>query len=276
MKKGILALVMTFGIILILVLSGPANALIIGLTISDNKLNKGEKTSFLVSLKLENGERPSDITGISLLMKGQASVREQCDFDVLGNIVSGCKGIVIKKLDSGDESGYGYGENQTLEYNMTLDTSEYLPLTYSTEIYAVINNKKVTFKGEDIEISGRFTSDCSVRGKQGSILVNEINFNNANSINFYIPLENAASGNGYITAQYKKSRFTYNFDVVRVIDSDDDMITLLVSGEYKLNLNKAVKNEAIIYLDKSTKSIDVQGEGFSVDGMKVTFIKGCL
>jgi len=163
--KGTSLFITTF-IIFLLILSGPASAFILSLNIiPDNPVTKGESISFTGEIEINSDENlPID----SLLLKLDGNEAVNCLFYPNGTIISGCKGISIDFLGSasfgygygygysygyGYNFGYGYGyTNGKLIYNFTLNTSDYIPGNYSTELTAYIDGESFSTDGNKIII----------------------------------------------------------------------------------------------------------------------------
>jgi hypothetical protein len=149
-SKIISALVM-ISVIAILILAGPAQALILNLNIQDNEAGQGQTITFTGTIQVDSGEYP-DIDKLNLRLEGPMNVL--CQFDVNGTIISGCTGLTIQKISS-PTYNYGYGgfDSGTLKYKFTLNTTSYSLGTYQTFLDVLISNVvEETNQGSDIEI----------------------------------------------------------------------------------------------------------------------------
>jgi len=152
-KRGskIIAGVLTLSVLFILVLAGPAEALILDLSIPNDEAGHGQTITFGGSVEIENGEYPN-ITSLVLRLEGPMNVA--CSFDVDGNIISGCNGLIIQKLSS-PTYNYGYGgyDPGILEYEFILNTTTYDIGIYNTFLDVLIDEVlSETQPGEDITI----------------------------------------------------------------------------------------------------------------------------
>ncbi|PIN94273.1 hypothetical protein COU56_02685, partial [Candidatus Pacearchaeota archaeon CG10_big_fil_rev_8_21_14_0_10_31_9] len=110
-KLKIISIFISIAIITLLFAAGPANAFVLGLTIKDPVVTKGETIEFKISTQIEQ-EEILDINKFILILNGPEI--QNCEFDADANIISGCKGISIEKLSSSNSTlgyghGYGYG-----------------------------------------------------------------------------------------------------------------------------------------------------------------------
>jgi len=273
MKSKLIAGSITLLIITILIISGPANAFTIGFSILNSEVNKGEAIGFSVSIDISDNENINDIGYILLEIKKASS----CKFSADGTILEGCDGMSIEKNFANLSFGYGYGYGpKKLEYDITLNTENYVPGTYQTYIYLSVNGKLNEKKEGRITIrrSSEMKS-CSVRAKDGELEVNGTEFGKNNKINFYVPDKNAVNGEGYLTGQKNRIRFSYNFNVDDVLEYSNESVVIAVSGEYQIGIGKKVKEPATITIDKKDNKIDIIGKGFNAQELEVSFMKGC-
>lgn len=171
MKKYInsgIALVLTMGIILLLLIAGPAQAFVLGIEADTDTANIGDIVNFEVSVKIEAGDGVLPVNDLTLILDGP--IIRSCLFDVSGSILSGCIGInSITRLDStsfgygyspsfgyGYGYGYGYGNsNGELKYKIELDTTNYPVGTYTTELKVSIGNNVFSQSGDDLTIKSK-------------------------------------------------------------------------------------------------------------------------
>ena len=76
-------------------------------------------------------------------------------------------------------------------------------------------------------------------------------------------------------SQTRRGRFSYKFDFIKVLDSNSDEATLLVSGTYRSGPGSRTDATAILVLDKDDKSVDIFSEDFTLDDSEVRFMRGC-
>lgn len=277
-KQKVVAGFITVTILTILILSGPAQGYILGLSILHPEAYKGEIINFVVSASSEVQDTGVNYFILDLIGTPKPNVNYTCKFDVNGTIITGCTGMTITQIETefGYGYGYGYGKLEKAKYNITLDTIGYISGKYKTIITSVQESKLDVKKGAVINIKPQRSGmkDCSIRGSGGNLSAEEINFGTRNKINFFIPLENAVGGKGYLTGQLGKNRISYNFDILDVVFNSENESKIFVSGKYRINLDKEVREEAVVILVKSGK-ISIEGNNIQLENMSITFKKGC-
>jgi len=270
MRARVVSIAVTAIILGLLIFSGPANAFVLSLSVINPTAYVGEKISFVMSADTENNETGTDYLTLELT----GDLVYSCKFDISGNVISGCFGMNITKIS--ENYGYGYNTLENVKFRIDLDTTGYATGKYQSSLTVVWGNSSSSKRGTTINIkqTRKGVVDCSVRGSGGTLEVNGTDFGKSNKINFYLPLNNAANGKGYLTGQKGRERFSYNFDVLEVLNNSDNETKILVSGEYRLGLNETLHEEAVVILIKSGK-VSVIGDSINLSEMKVTFKKGC-
>jgi len=217
LSSKIFSVIIALAVITLLVLSGPAEAFVLELTIPNSSLFKGDKISFTASVKINSNEI-LNISHFVLKLTGSGSNIVNCEFKVDGTIISGCTGISIVRISSADYGygygynygynsgydyghgygyGYGYGfNNGILKYNITLNTSGYSIGVYKTSIGFLIGENEFEQAGGDLTIktkpgpiSGGNRKNCDfaegesvlgkiVRGENGILFVEQGVFGN--------------------------------------------------------------------------------------------------
>lgn len=180
----------TFGIlgaifiIALLVISGPAQAFVLDLTSDKSSVSKGETVVFNASVDINSNEN-LPISKLVLELNGPETV--SCEFNVDGTIISGCKGITIKKISGGNylgygygygeyhgygyDFGYGYGYNGKLEYEITLASDNYQTGIYSTALRVYIensNNNQMLLKTSENEIFSKTGGSLTITASDSS------------------------------------------------------------------------------------------------------------
>lgn len=154
----ILILVLTFGVISMLLMSGPANAAILRLNSDKSTLNAGENVVFNAVLQVTETEYNS-VSSVILRLNGPSS--NVCTFDVHGNIIAGCEAIGVRSINvssriipgSAYSYSYGYGvDTIELTYTITLNTEGYSAGTYSTSVSVISAGQVTTQTGNEIVI----------------------------------------------------------------------------------------------------------------------------
>jgi hypothetical protein len=274
-------------ILIILIVTSSTNAFISSLVILKNEVIKGDFARMVVSVQPDS-KNIFDINYILLRLKSQGnnSVTIDCIFSASGTALSGCRGITIEKTSGPSEYGYGYNLNQTLEYNILIDTigSNYVLGTYSTSLTVFTKNKTFVKNGSDLKILPNtvIVQSCSIRAKDSLISAGGKEFKNP-KLNFYIPLKNAARGTGYLIGQTNRTTFSYEFTDVKVLENDNDVLILKVSGKYRIGIgNKTAETSTITIHKKFSDNsrdpqdiVDIVGNDINIRNMDVTFLNGC-
>jgi hypothetical protein len=292
MKKRntkIISVILTLTILGLLLISAPAQAFLLGLSISDKDVNKGD----IIDLKLTAQAIPEDSEIVSLSLNLSrteilAGIPEEiCNFKADGTIISGCNGIIIDKKDNigygyayihGYGYGYGYGEN-VLEYDIHLNTSEYYVGTYKTTLVVKTTDNVYNQNGEEITIklpNPTILKACSIRAKQGAAIVQNQDFGTNNKINFYISNMRARNGQGYIMGQKGRTTYSYKFVVDKIIENDKTHAIIEVSGKYKVGIGKQMTEKSIVIFDKKNNQLDVIGKNLNIEYMDVSFKDSCI
>jgi PGF-pre-PGF domain-containing protein len=160
--KRYASLAITIGIVLMLIISGPAGAVKVGISgLDGTSSTKGDTITFDVSATIEDADSYVPIENLSLAFTG--ATEKQVVFSIDGNIIDGGNGINVERTSSSyssdygygygygsDDVGYGYGfgygygygygygaggENLTYEYEITLDTSILNVGTHDATLY---------------------------------------------------------------------------------------------------------------------------------------------
>lgn len=282
-RYKIFAFILTVFIIGMLVASGPADAFILGIESSRTNVLTGDNVVFTISADAETNEY-SNINNLSFVLTGPNKV--ECRFYPNATIISGCRGmsiILTNKEEYGYGYGYGYGYDKSLSYNITLNTTTYTLGTYSTEIFVFADSKIFSKKGDNLTIyssgggggQNLNINGCSIRAKDGKLYVNGSLFGINNKINLNMNFKNNGKGQGSLTSQYKKSRFSYSFKLEDglLVNGSDSKINAF--GYYRLNKVKFDNEDAVIYINKQNKKINIIGDDFEVIGMDITFNTKC-
>lgn len=158
--------ILTIGVILTLILLGPAQAFTLSIISDKPVVVSGEEVSFIASLNINSGERlPLDYLEVTI---GPIL----CKFAPNGDKISGCDDLQIVKLLDADSTngnlqgefqgtnynfgyGYGYGSNsaQILKYNITLDSSTLSPNVYNVQLNAKMTGTPVLFLGDQTTLT---------------------------------------------------------------------------------------------------------------------------
>jgi len=255
-KYKIIAGAFTIAILIVLLLTGPAEAFIMGLSILNGEVDKGGVISFTASVNIEANEN-LEIDKLVLRLNGPKDVK--CEFNTDGSIITGCLGIMIQQIETAPYNfGYGFGEGN-LTYNITLNTTEYFSGKYKTQIEIIVGQDRYIESGEDIMIKSKVVDKlegCSIRADGGELTAEGSEFGSG-KINFHIPLGNANNGKGSLSGQKNRDRFSYKFDIIEILENNPDYARILVKGKYKIVKEEKRDKEAVIYFDKIKKTISV-------------------
>jgi len=288
-KRGI-AVLLTLGVLVTLLLAGPAEAVILKLEINQANIEKGKPVTFFATADVESGEH-LDVDYFTLKLTGNQATPEiiECKFDIDGTpIGSGCGGLVIEKISSPPQNGYGYYVEGKFKFKITLDTSSYPTGTYQTYLIMSVGGVPNEKQGEDITITPVVPpvemAGCSIRAKDGTVTVDGVGFDKP-TINFHIPLGNAGNGKGTLNAQSNKKRLSYRFNIMDVTANDANQATIMVKGDVEINgsIKQKGKVSTITY-NKISRKISLVSTDNPADNpqlhleasnMPITFQKWC-
>ncbi|MEM3113222.1 MAG: hypothetical protein QXI33_02245 [Candidatus Pacearchaeota archaeon] len=279
-----ISIIITSLIITILIFTGPASAFQLGLNIHKDVTSVGEPAKFTVSAKIESGEIiPID----KFIFNINGPKNSVCEFDSKSNIIIGCADIKIRQISNAEEEiGYGYGYNYgyntykpgILSYELTLNTSEYPTGEYHIDL-RVISKGNLLKKASGVFFIGIDPSElagCSVRASNGKIKINSDLFKSPRTrFSMKIPLSSAIDGKGYLTAQSGRTRINYDFRRIMILHNDDNLASVLVTGEVRKGAKDKNTEKAVIYIYKKEKRIDIDGESFDIQHMDITFMRKC-
>lgn len=284
-RHKIFAFILTFIIIGFLIISGPANAFLLSFESSRTNVQKGDAVVFTISVDAETNEF-SNVNNLTLILEGSNNLNKvECKFYPNATIISGCKGIsimLINKEEYGYGYGYGYGSDKSLAYSITLNTTQYHTGTYSTEIIVFADSKTFSKTGDDLTIysggSGGQSlniNGCSIRAKDGKLYVNSSLFGINNKVDLNMNFNNNGKGQGSLISQDYKNRFSYSFKLKDNLLLNGSNSQIDASGYYRLNKVKFDNEDAVVYINKENKKINIIGENFEVKGMDITFSTKC-
>ena len=119
-SKKIIASIFTCAVLALLIFSGPAQAFVLGLVIADgsnSNVDKGTLIDFTATLDIETADQYLPINSLMLNIGSKT-----CSFNIDGEIVSGCEGVVsITKTSGTYGGGYGYGYGYDNSYGYGYD-----------------------------------------------------------------------------------------------------------------------------------------------------------
>ncbi len=266
-------------ILLILFMIGPADAFVIGLSISDTSPFIGEIITLSATAEVEEGEI-ADIDYFKLNLSGPTE--SICKFDANGTVIEGCLGLTISRTSSpGFGYGYGYGYGYMpgkFTFEIMMDTSFYMVGKYSTKLIASTSLGDHEISGDNILINEPLKGTCSLRADSGLLTTGEENFtNNKMSLNFRVPKKKDPNGQGYLTGQEKKNRFVYKFRIGNILENNSDRLVLESSGVYRVDKEDEKTGMVLITIDKKLDKINVDEKtgAFNAENMDIGFMRGC-
>ena len=289
-RNKVLALTMTFGVLATLFFIGPIRAEIMNIFIEQTDVQIGDQLSFIVSMIVEE----KDMTNVSYFivdLAGPLSIT--CTFDTEGNKISSCVGVDIIKLTNdtidfnhGYGYGYGYGyctgygdceETRNLSYQIIINTTEYPAGSYKTNFIALTDKGLVKVEGDNINLveKGTLLETCSVRAKDGNLQVDELDLNGNGKLNFNVAKSSAVLGRGTLIAQKSGNRFSYRFQIVKILKNNEQKALILVKGQYKIGRHNGFEENSVLELDKKNMLVNINGTSVHAQGMKVNFMQGC-
>ena len=279
LTSKVIAFFLVIAIISIIIFSGPAQAFVLSLSIPDANVIQGEKVKVDLKVDTQNSDNPSDIKHLIFKMSGPENNSENfsCEFSPDGKIISGCDGIDItkvKKIESGYCKSYGYGYGCSFEYTISIDTMFFEVGTYKTSLIITAKDKDTIKNGEDIVINIP-PKVCSVRANKGDVSIDEMQFVK-DKVSFYLPLNNAERGQGYITGQDGRERLTFRFKVDKILVYSNQMIKANVTGKYRIGgFGELTQESGILTFDRVNNVTSFVGSHIQMSGMKVYFRKFC-
>lgn len=291
-NSKIIAAVITIGIIIVLFLTGSANAVRINMETGKIKAEKGTIISLMPTVSIDS----SEIVNINyVILKIRNSKNEFiCKFHANGSVISGCDGITISISSLTSQYGYRYGNNyESIEekygygygygegnfgYLILLNSSEFSEGVYKTEMLVSVGKRNFTQKGGQIQIKEKpFSNRCSIRASDGNISLDNKEFSN-NKIGFYMSKRDSLTGTGSLTGQKDRDRFNYRFKVKEILEETPSNLKVLVAGNYRIGRNGASKiiyEEAILNFDRITNRVSIIGDKIKIKTMIIDFIEGC-
>jgi hypothetical protein len=266
----IISLAISFSILIILVLSGPAQAFILNFSLSPF-VNRGDIQTISISAEVQQGES-LDIKNFTLSLSGPKT--ESCSFSINATPLSNCTNIKVNRVDQSNFS-YGYAiSNITLEYNASINSSLLPNGTYDARLTAALPDKTVETHQQFVILnsSEKGIESCSIRAKDGSAILNKNNFGNINEFTAYVPLKEALDGQGGITLDYDRNHASFKFDIKKAYPMDDNTTVFKASGILSMDKKEIFQEATIIYY-KNTDKLDVNAQNLTIKGMSISFKK---
>ncbi len=292
LNTKIIAVLVTIGIIAVLFITGPAQAVILKIEIPQKEIFKGSILNIMPLIEIEDSEIVN-VDYIVFELNGPEDI--ECRFLPNGSVISGCSGIKIELLNitdfgygygylynNGRGYGYGYGFMKgNLRYNLTIDSKKLKIGEYETMLSVFINEKKAfEKKGDNIRIKNkppRLSNRCSIRAFDGKLNITDKEFSN-NRISFYISSRDPIMGKGSLSGQKGRERFNYKFKIMEILENNVTSLVVKVNGDYRVGRNGSVKRtpaEAILTFDRIHNKIILSGDKINTKSMIINFIEGC-
>ena len=132
----------------------------------------------------------------------------------------------------------------------------------------------------EIQEKSEYVDDesCSLRAEGGSLKVDNTTITDI-KLGFTAPLKNSAPGEGSLTAQKNRDRFSLSFDIEEILETNSERLIFRASGKGRLNQKEIIFDEIIVSFDKINNIVGIIGTGdkdFEASGLKVSSVKGCL
>ncbi len=296
-NSKIIVLFVTISLLLLIFFSGEANAIILHLNIPEKIVTRGTLLNIMPEIQVE----PSEIVNIDSIELKIYNKDESinCKFFPNATIISGCKDITIEPIITGNESmfgygygytyraesnyGYGYGYEQgLLKYKISINTGKLEIGKYNTEFTINVGEKNFNIKGDEISITNnlrppKLKNRCSIRAFDGTFSVDETDFSN-NRIKFYITKRDTVGGKGSLSGQKGRERFSYRFNMDKIIENNESNLITAVSGIYRIGRDGVAKNipeNATVNFDRINNRVTITGDKIKIKTMLVNFIEGC-
>jgi hypothetical protein len=146
----IIAGALTLTILSLMLIAGPSQAFILGLTVLNTNIEWGEEISFSATAQIEPGEY-MDINRFILNLTGHTDL--SCSFYPNATKINGCSNFNIQQIST-TNYGYGYGYQEgNLTYNITLQTNNMISGNYSSTLYSVTDTEIYSYPGQEITLN---------------------------------------------------------------------------------------------------------------------------
>ena len=265
-----ICLAVTITIISLLIISGPANAFILGLNADKSHVDAGEYVTFDVSLKIESADGIADVQKLILALNGPTN--RECIFDVNGNKISGnlCENIIaINKIDTtthnygyaygyGYRYGYGYS-NGELKYQIIIDTEGFYAGSYNPILKIFIGDEIHTQIGNQLTINQATTSNGENGASRDDNLIKPENEDNTISLT-----PGSEFDFTYQDYSHKLTLDNLNEDSVDLtIYSDPQAVNLAIPTPAGVDLNEDNQQDMELnlwYVGKDSATINVNSD----------------
>ena len=280
-KSKIIAAIVSILVLVLLILIGPANAFILGLTVSDNTPNLGDIIDFMLTAEIEDEDVILNIDFFTLKFQGPTDI--ECRFFPNGTKIDACPGLTITQIESSNFGyGYGYGYGYLpgfFKFNLTLNTSVLSEGDYDVVLLTSIDGEQSEEQAEEeITINDEEPQDlvdvCSLRGDDGESFIDEELFSTKNKVNLHYSRGSNGPGQGFFTSQAKKDRISFKYNVSNVFREGNNVI-IEVTGMFRLNRDDEIPLDATLTLDKETETLKVESNEFDAFDLDAQILKGC-
>ncbi|MFH1327660.1 MAG: hypothetical protein ABIH76_02220 [Candidatus Bathyarchaeota archaeon] len=271
-NKKVLPSLITISVLAILILVGSVEALILGFTVLDGIVTKGEAVEFQLSINIEQGE-VLDITTITLVLNGPQDLT--CRFLPDGTPIDPCPGIQITQTENTSYQ-YGYGYDQGfiegfLKYNVILNSSTVESGQYQS--YFRITTPETEFESPEQIVIIRdpdFEGSCSLRAIEGVATFEGQDFTSNNRLSLYAPAGGARSGRGTFMTQEGRIRVSYAFTIHNAYLGPQDEIIFDTSGTLKEDA-RYFDETATITFNRASSTIFLDGTFLEFQDMEISF-----
>ncbi len=176
-KNNLYASIFTLGVVALLLIAGPANAINLNLSSDKQTVVQGEDVSFNLTVDL-TPYNELNVKHLKLTLDGPLT--RNCLFDVNGTLISACNGIKnITKLSTNSSYGYGYGYSygygtNGLEYQIVLDTNDLPSGDYDVSVKAILkDNTEGDSNSKALKVNSKSSDSDSGNGGGKKKIVEE-------------------------------------------------------------------------------------------------------
>ena len=192
-RNSLYASFISLGIIALLIIAGPANAINLNLNSDKQSVVQGEDVSFNLKLDLTSYNE-ANVKHMKLSLDGPLT--RNCLFDVNGDKISACNGIKnITKLSTNTTYGYGYSYSygygsHNLEYQIVLNTDDLPSGDYNVSVKVILkDNSEGDSNSKSLKVNSKSSSSENSGGGKKKVVGEEEERNKFN------PLSNSENPN---------------------------------------------------------------------------------
>ena len=278
-RTKVISFLLSAILIIILIISGPANAILLNFSIKDEIVPLGDQISFSISTEIEPGEHV-DVNKYQLSLQGPKNYT--CEFDINGSFLSDCRGIKIERVKSpvygygydNYSHGYGYGFFPgMLQFNVILDSTILKKGAYNSKITLYTINSQIVTSDKELQIVESLRG-CSLRANSGEAFLDGVELAGRNNqLSLYVPKVKAAEGQGSLILKSAKTRAVYDFKITKSVTMIDGTYVFNTRGTLQIDRARNQTETAKVTYNKKQKEISIDGTKITVEDMKVNFVE---